>query len=296
MTFRHRLIGILFGFLLAAANCSGQNVIRLWRGDAPGALGRADKDIPTLTITWPDSGTATGAAIVICPGGGYEHLASKEGEDYARFLAMHGVTGFVLKYRLGSDGYRYPAIFEDVQRALRVVRSNATALKIDPHKIGIMGSSAGGHLASTLLTHFDRGDPGSPDSVERFSSRPDFGILCYPVITMGPLTHEGSKRNLLGDHPTEDMVELLSNEKHVTPQTPPCFLWQTSEDQTVSVQNSLLFADALAKNNIPFEMHIYEQGRHGLGLADKFPFEHVHPWGKALLKWLRIRGIADDKS
>jgi acetyl esterase/lipase len=267
-----------------------QEIVRLWPGAAPGALGSADKDVPTLTVTLPDSGTASGAAIVICPGGGYGHLAPKEGEDYARFLAMHGVTGFVLKYRLGSDGYRYPAIFEDVQRALRLVRARSALWHIDPHKIGVMGSSAGGHLASTLLTHFDSGNPNSPDSIERASSRPDFGILCYPVISMGPMTHQGSIENLLGEHPPQKLVDLLSNEKHVSPDTPPCFIWQTSEDKTVSVQNSIVLAEALAKNNVPFELHIYQQGGHGLGLADKYPFVHVHPWANELVRWLKIQG------
>ena len=287
-----RRIFIIAGYFCVMVQfCSGQNVIRLWQDAAPGALGTAEKDIPTLTVTQPDSGKSTGAAIVICPGGGYEHLASHEGEDYAKFLAMHGVAGFVLKYRLGSDGYRYPAIFEDAQRAFKVVRSRAATWHIDPDKIGIMGSSAGGHLAATLLTHFSAGNPASSDSVERVSSRPDFGILCYPVISMGSLTHEGSRRNLLGDNPPPNLVDLLSNENHVTPETPPCFIWHTSEDKTVSVQNSLLFAEALAKHKIPFELHIYEQGRHGLGLADKYPFAHVHPWATELLRWLEVQGV-----
>jgi len=285
----------LFGCLwLLATSSYAQSVICLWQGAAPGALGNEEKDIPTLTVTLPDSGKATGTAIVICPGGGYEHLADKEGADYARFLAMHGVTGFVLKYRLGSDGYRHPAMLDDVTRALRLVRSDAAAWKIKVNRIGIMGSSAGGHLASTLLTHFDSGNPQSPDPIERASSRPNFGILCYPVISMGPITHAGSKKNLLGENPPQELVDLLSNEKQVSADTPPCFIWQTSEDKTVSVENSIVFADALAKNNVPFELHIYQQGRHGLGLADKYPFAHVHPWATELLRWLKIQDLATD--
>ena len=285
----------LFGCLwLMATSSYAQSVIRLWQGVAPGALGNEEKDIPTLTVTLPDSGKANGTAIVICPGGGYEHLADKEGADYARFLAMHGVTGFVLKYRLGSDGYRHPAMLDDVTRALRLVRSGAAAWKIKANRIGIMGSSAGGHLASTLLTHFDSGNPQSPDPIERASSRPNFGILCYPVISMGPITHAGSKKNLLGENPPQELVDLLSNEKQVSADTPPCFIWQTSEDKTVSVENSIVFADALAKNNVPFELHIYQQGRHGLGLADKYPFAHVHPWAMELLRWLKIQDLATD--
>ena len=289
-----RMISAVGCLYLLTVACLGQNVIRLWQGAAPGALGIEEKDIPTLTITLPDSGKATGAAIVICPGGGYAHLASHEGEDYARFLAMHGVTGFVLKYRLGSDGYRHPAMLEDAARALRIVRSGATNWHVRPDKIGIMGSSAGGHLASTLLTHYDSGNPSSPDLVERVSSRPDFGILCYPVISMGPITHEGSRKNLLGESPPQDLVDLLSNEKHVTSNTPPCFIWQTSEDSTVSVENSLVFAEALTKNKVPFELHIYQQGRHGLGLADKYPFAHVHLWAIELLNWMKVQGVAKE--
>jgi len=277
---------------LAATTSVAQNVIRLWPGPAPGALGSAEKDIPTLTVSLPDSGMATGAAIVICPGGGYGHLAPKEGRDYARFLAMHGVAGFVLKYRLGSDGYRHPAMLEDATRALRIVRSGASTWGVNPDEIGIMGSSAGGHLGSTLLIYFDSGNPSSPDPVERVSSRPDFGILCYPVISMGPITHEGSKRNLLGDNPSQELVDSLSSEKHVTPNTPPCFIWQTSEDKTVNVENSLVFAEALAKNKVPFEIHVFEHGRHGLGLGDTYPFTHVLPWVNDLLRWMAARGIA----
>jgi acetyl esterase/lipase len=294
MTFVRRAVVVAGCVLFLVVLCFAQNVIRLWPGAAPGALGDAAKDVPTLLVTSPDSGKATGAAVIICPGGGYGHLAPSEGEDYAEYLAMHGVTGFVLKYRLGSDGYRYPAIFEDVQRALRLVRARSALWHVDPHKIGIMGSSAGGHLASTLLTHFDAGNTNAADSVERVSSRPDFGILCYPVISMGSITHQGSKKNLLGENPSQELVELLSNEKHVSADTPPCFIWQTSEDKTVSVENSLVFAEALTKNKVPYELHIYERGRHGLGLAERYPFAHVHPWAIELVRWLKIQGVAID--
>ncbi len=283
---------VVFGCLWIAPRTYGQSVLRLWPGDAPGALGSAEKDIPTLTVFLPDSGTGTGAAVVVCPGGGYSHLAGHEGADYARFLALHGVTSFVLRYRLGSDGYRHPVMLEDAARAVRVVRSSATAWHIDPTRIGIVGSSAGGHLAATLLTHYDKGNPDSPDPIERVSSRPDFGVLCYPVISMGPITHQGSKSNLLGDNPGPELVDLLSNEKHVTPETPPCFLWHTSDDKTVSVQNSIEFAGALAANGVPFELHIYERGRHGLGLGDSYPFKSTLPWTEALLTWLGSKNLA----
>ena len=185
--------------------------------------------------------------MVICPGGGYAHLAPHEGNDYALWLNQHGVTCFVLKYRLGSSGYHYPAEFQDVARAMRWVRAHADDYKIDPQRVGIMGSSAGGHLASTLLTHFDSGDTNSTDPIEQQSSRPDLGILCYAVITMGEFAHQGSKENLLGKNPSPELVTLLSNELQVTTNTPPCFIWATFEDKTVPMENTLMFAERCEK-------------------------------------------------
>ena len=286
-----KYIIVIVLFLCTTFTITAQTVITLWPKGAPDAIGSADKDMPTLTMFSADSGITTKSAVVICPGGGYHHLSKHEGEDYASFFAMHGVTAFVLKYRLGTDGYRHPAMLHDAARALRTVRANAEKWNINPVKIGIVGSSAGGHLASTLMTHFDYGDSISNDPIEKVSSRPDFGILCYPVISMGPLTHSGSKNYLLGENPSPELVDLLSNEKHVTKDTPPCFLWHTSEDKSVSVENSIEFAHALAKNNVPFDLHIYQQGRHGLGLADKYPFTNAHPWTKDLLYWLNAQGI-----
>jgi acetyl esterase/lipase len=259
----------------------------LWADGAPGALGKEDKDIPTLTPFLPDAGSASGAAIVVCPGGGYGGLAGHEGKDYALWLNQHGVTAFVLKYRLGSGGYRHPRMLEDVARAIRTVRSRSAEWKLDPKRIGVMGSSAGGHLASTALTHFDAGMPDAADPVERVSSRPDLGILCYAVISMGQYTHQGSKRNLLGTDPSAELVTLLSNELQVTPQTPPTFLWHTAEDTAVPVENSLQFAGALRKAGVPFDLHIYQKGRHGIGLADKEPFANVHPWAADCVFWLK---------
>jgi len=264
----------------------------LWPDGAPGALGKADQDIPTLTPYLPDADKATGAAIVICPGGGYGGLAQHEGRDYALFLNDHGVAGFVVKYRLGSHGYRHPRMLEDAARAVRLVRARAGEWKVDPKRVGIMGSSAGGHLASTLLTHFDAGKPEDADPIERQSSRPDLGILCYPVISMtAELTHQGSKNNLLGKEPSDDLVKLLSNEQQVTQDTPPCFIWHTWEDQAVKVENSLGFAAALRRQGVPFDLHIYQQGRHGLGLADKPPFTKAHPWARDLVFWLKVQGF-----
>jgi acetyl esterase/lipase len=229
--------------------------------------------------------------LVICPGGAYTHLAPHEGNDYALWLNQHGVTCFVLKYRLGSGGYHYPAMFEDVTRAVRLVRAKAAEWNIDPKRIGIMGSSAGGHLASTLVTHFDSGNPNATDPIERQSSRPDIGILCYPVITMGEYTHPGSRENLLGKNPSPKLVKLLSNELQVKTNTPPCFLWTTFEDRTVPMENTLMFAEALRKNHVPFDLHIYQKGGHGMGLKDKPPFAHPHPWAADCLFWLKQQGF-----
>lgn len=267
--------------------------LSLWPDGAPGALGKADKDIPTLTPYPAPADIATGAAIVVCPGGGYGGLAPHEGKAYALWLNTQGISGFVLKYRLGSAGYRHPVMLGDAARAVRLVRAKAAEWKVDPKRVGIMGSSAGGHLASTLLTHFDAGDAASADPVERRSSRPDLGILCYAVISMGPNTHQGSKNNLLGNDPSPELVKLLSNELQVTPQTPPCFLWHTWEDGGVKVENTLEFAMALRRAGVRFDLHIYEKGGHGMGLggpADE-PAK-LHDWTRDCATWLKVQGFA----
>ena len=276
---------------IAMSHAQMQTAIPLWPAGAPGALGTSDNDIPTITPYLADGTNATGAAMVICPGGGYAGLAAHEGNDYALWLNQHGVTCFVLKYRLGSHGYRHPVMLEDAARAVRWVRAHADDYKIDTHRVGIMGSSAGGHLAATLLTHFDAGNPNSSDVIERQSSRPDLGILCYAVITMGKFTHEGSKENLLGKNPSPELVENLSNELQVTPNTPPCFLWTTFEDTTVPMENSMMFAEALRKNHVPFDLHVYQKGGHGMGLAAKPPFTHPHPWAADCLFWLKVQNF-----
>ena len=266
-----------------------QTPVPLWPDGAPGALGTNANDIPTLTAYLPDATNATGAAMVICPGGGYAGLAPHEGKDYALWLNQHGVTCFALKYRLGSSGYHHPAMLNDAARAVRWVRAHADEFKVDAHRVGIMGSSAGGHLTATLLTHFDAGDPNAADAVERQSSRPDLGVLCYAVISMGEFTHGGSKQNLLGKNPDPELVKLLSNELQVTPNTPPCFLWTTFEDTAVPIENSLQFASALQKNHVPFDLHVYQKGGHGMGLKDKPPFANPHPWAADCLFWLKVQ-------
>ncbi len=284
---------ILTALLLttAALHAAPLEPIPLWSAGAPGALGDKDDDKPTLTAFLPEPGKATGAAIVICPGGGYGGLAPHEGAGYAEWLAENGVAGLVLKYRLGSKGYRHPAMLNDAARAVRLTRSKAAEWKIDPKRVGIMGSSAGGHLASTLLTHFDAGKSGDADPVERESSRPDVGILCYAVISMGPNTHGGSKKNLLGENPAPELVELLSNEKQVTKDTPPTFLWHTYDDAAVKVENSLDFAAALRSARVPFDLHVYQKGAHGMGLGGGRAGGPHHPWAADCLFWLKAQGF-----
>jgi acetyl esterase/lipase len=280
---------LLFAFTSAAIAVPAGETLRLWAGDAPGALGQADQDIPTLTAYVPPAEKANGTAIVICPGGGYGGLAPHEGDGYATFLSDNGFACFVLKYRLGSKGYRHPAMLQDAQRAIRTVRSQAA--KWNVQRVGIMGSSAGGHLASTAVTHFDAGKPDAGDPIEKASSRPDFGILCYAVISMEDgVTHGGSKTNLLGKTPAPDLVESLSNEKQVTKETPPCFVWGTWEDKAVPVENSLRFVTALQKNGIAYDSHIFQKGPHGIGLSsgkNGVAAGDVHPWGKDLLFWMK---------
>jgi acetyl esterase/lipase len=272
------------------SSVSGQptNSFPLWDNGAPGALGVAEKDIPTLTPYFPNPAKATGAALVICPGGGYGHLAELEGDHYARFFNEHGIAGFVLKYRLATGGYHHPAMLQDAARAMRTVRARAGEWKLDPKRIGIIGSSAGGHLASTLLTHFDAGKPDAADPIERESSRPDLGILCYPVISMDQFAHQGSKHNLLGNNPSPELVRYLSNELQVTKDTPPCFIFHRYEDAGVLVENSLLFAEALRKAGVPFDLHIYQKGPHGLGLGTReWDPAKRHPWTADCIFWLK---------
>jgi acetyl esterase/lipase len=281
--------------LVVASPADAQDATRpspmpLWVGGAPGAAGRDSADVPTISLYLPVDPKPTGAAIVICPGGAYGFLADHEGHTIALWLNSVGVTAVVLKYRLGPR-YHHPAPLQDVARAIRTVRARAAEWGIDPGKIGIMGFSAGGHLASTIATHFDAGDPASPDPIERVSSRPDIAVLAYPVISMADgITHAGSRRNLLGDTPSADLVAELSNENHVTPQTPPTFLFHTADDAVVPVENSLRFAAALRAAHVPYELHVFEHGAHGVGLAaDNLV---LGAWPALLRAWLRTRGFA----
>ncbi len=261
----------------------------LWPDGAPGAKGTADEDQPSITPFLVPPGHGTGTAVVVCPGGGYMHLAfEKEGTDIARWLNSIGVAAFVLKYRLGPK-YHHPIELGDAQRALRTVRYRAAQYRILPDRIGIMGFSAGGHLASTAGTHFDAGNPAAPDPIDRMSSRPDFLVLCYAVISFGEYAHKGSMHALLGPNPDPKLVENLSNELQVTPQTPPTFLFATNADRTVPTENSVLFYLALRKAGVPAEIHIYEEGPHGVGLAPTD--EALSSWPARLADWLRVRGL-----
>lgn len=257
----------------------------LWSDRAPGALGDQSQDRPALT-SFPPTAKASGAGIIIFPGGGYGGLAPHEGEGYAHWLAAQGIHAWVLQYRLGPHGYRHPAMLHDAARAVRTVRHLARQQKLDPARIGVMGSSAGGHLVATIITQFDAGQPQSPDPIERESSRPDLGILCYPVITMKePHAHMGSRENLIGLNPNPELIDALSAELHVKPNTPPAFIWHTVADNAVPVENALIFAAALRQAGVPFAMSLYENGGHGLGLGTAE--QPAPPWTVDCLHWLR---------
>jgi acetyl esterase/lipase len=262
----------------------------LWPSGAPGALGDADTDKPSLTPYLVPAGQGTGTAVIVCPGGGYGALATeKEGTDFARWFNSLGVSAFVLKYRLGPK-YHHPIELGDAQRAIRLVRAHADQYRVDPGRIGIMGFSAGGHLASSAGTHFDPVNANAGDPIDKVSSRPDFLVLAYPVISFTTsYVHAGSRRNLLGDTPDPNLVELMSNELQVTPQTPPTFLFHTNADTGVPAENSVLFYLALRKAGVPAEIHIYERGPHGVGMAATD--SSLSNWTDRLATWMRVRGL-----
>jgi acetyl esterase/lipase len=274
----------------AAPAVSGPPPMLLWAGGAPGALGDADDDKPTITAYIPTS-NPTKTAVVIAPGGGYQHLSMvREGSDVAAWLNARGVAAFVLKYRLGMK-YHSPIELGDAQRAIRTVRADAAKYGIAPDHIGMWGFSAGGHLTASAGTLFDAGNTAATDAIEQQSSRPDFLILSYPVITMqDPYVHKGSRTFLLGDDPTQGAMDGMSPEMHVNAQTPPTFLFTTTDDHTVPVLNSVMFYTALIKAGVPAEMHIFQHGGHGSGLAPTNP--QLQPWTDMLIKWMRERGYA----
>lgn len=275
--------------LLGAENREPKTIL-IWPDGAPGALGNEDLDQPTLTLYPVDSAINTGSAVVICPGGGYAMVAiDHEGHQLARWFNSIGVSAFILRYRLGMR-YHHPAPLQDVQQAIRYVRVSADDWGIDPDRIGVMGFSAGGHLASTAGTHFDGGDPVAREPIARTSSRPDFMILVYPVISFTTsYTHQGSKRHLLGEDPDPGLVESLSNELQVTAATPPTFLIHADDDGGVPPENSILFYLALKKAGIPTELHVYRKGGHGFGLASQDAV--LNSWSGQLRNWLLGMGL-----
>jgi acetyl esterase/lipase len=285
------LITSLFGLAFSRRKAQEEPplALPLWQQGAPGAKGSQPADKPFIAVYRPPVEKANGAAVVICPGGGYGSLAPHEAEPVAKWLNSLGVTGIVLTYRLGPR-YHHPAMLEDAARAIRLTRAHAPQWGLDAKRIGILGFSAGGHLASTVATHFDPGDPAAADPIDRESSRPDIAILIYPVITMsGPYAHAGSRNNLLGTNPAPELVELLSNERQVTPQTPPVFLVHTAEDTVVPLENSLLFALACRKAGVPVAMQVYEKGEHGFGLGGQDPI--LSTWPAQCAAWMRSRGF-----
>lgn len=264
--------------------------VPLWPDGAPGAVGKAETDVPTVAVYLPPA-NPTHSAILVAPGGGYQHLAmDHEGLQVAQWLNAHGVAAIVLKYRLGPT-YHNPIELGDARRAMRLVRAHATEMGVAPDHIGMMGFSAGGHLTATAGTMSDSGDPSASDPIDRVNSRPDFLVLCYPVISMEQgVGHEGSVTSLLGNDATAQQRSAMSADEHVTAQTPPSFIWSTTDDAVVPVMNSVLFYQALVKNGVSAELHIFPHGHHGLGLAQTTP--EVSAWPGLLYTWLQVNGWA----
>jgi acetyl esterase/lipase len=283
-------VWIVLGASASAAAAEPQRIL-LWENGAPGTPATKPENEPAFSMYRPESQNAARSAVVICPGGGYVHLAmDHEGKQIAEWFNQLGVTAFVLQYRNNSSGHHHPVPMMDGQRAIRTVRARAAEWNIDPAKIGVMGFSAGGHLASTLATHFDNGQSKAEDAAGRTSSRPDFLILCYPVISMTEsYMHRGSRENLLGKDADEALAANLSNEKQVTAQTPPTFIFQTDADKPVPAENCVAFYLALRRAGVPAELHIYQDGKHGVGLASDVPATST--WPDRLRDWMQVRGI-----
>lgn len=295
-----KLISILFIISMMLLFCSviltatEPTEIPLWPNGAPTNPGETVDTVPTLTIYSAPADKATDTAILICPGGGYQHLAmDHEGHQIAQWLNSLGISAFILKYRIGNwEGNKnnHPVPLWDAQRGIRTLRTRAAEWKINPERIGIIGFSAGGHLASTVGTHFDDGKSDSPDKIERVSSRPNFMILIYPVISFKTkYVHRGSRKALLGENADLSLVENLSNETQVTSMTPPTFLIHSSEDTGVPAENSVLFYLALHDAHVPVEMHIYARGNHGFGLAPNDPV--LSTWPDHCKRWLQNQGF-----
>ncbi|MEM8891305.1 MAG: alpha/beta hydrolase [Bacteroidota bacterium] len=282
---------LILGLFIQLQAQKGESVL-LWPEGAPGALGEDPEDQPKLDLYLVKGAADNTPVVVICPGGGYWNLAmDHEGDQIARWFQARGVHAFVLSYRLAKHGYKHPSMLYDAQRGLRYVRAHADKWGIDKEKVGILGFSAGGHLASTASTHFDKGNANAKDPIDREHSRPNYAVLAYPVIAFGEdFTHKGSQRNLIGKNPSAEMIELLSNEKQVTSDTPPSFLVHTSQDKAVPPENSIVYYLALRKAGVPAELHIYQEGRHGLGMINT-PNPVFNSWADRLEDWLRVQGV-----
>jgi acetyl esterase/lipase len=287
-----RLAVFFCGFFFAlAVNSWGENApksVLLWPDGAPGARGTTAADKPALEVFLPDK-PGVGSAVIVLPGGGYEDLMlDYEGRDEARWLNERGVAAFVLHYRL-APRYRYPAPIQDGERAVSFVRAHASEYGVQADRIGIWGFSAGGHLASAVATHFSPGQPDAADPVDRVSNRPDFAIMAYGVLSLEPeITHPGTRRNLLGPNPDPALVDQFTNAKQVTRDTPPCFLFHTGTDMTVPVLNSVNFYLALLRAGVPAELHVFERGHHGVGLAQNDP--QLRKWPELLEGWMHLHG------
>ncbi len=262
--------------------------LKLWPdGKVPGSLGNKDADVPDITAYPVSEGRATGAAVLICPGGGYGCLCSSyEGHDIAKWLNGYGIAGIVLKYRIAP--YRHPIPLNDAKRAMRLAKANAKEWGFSADRVGVMGFSAGGHLASTLATHCDSGS-ASGDAIERQGCRPAFQILVYPVIS-GAKGHSGSMKNLLGENPDETALKDVANDLHVTKETPPAFLAHSTKDKVVSFENSVAYRDALKAHGVPVEYFELDTGDHGLGCGKGSEWA---AWQAECVKWLRAMKLAD---
>ena len=278
----------------AASSAAEQQKIVLWENGTPNAIGSEEKDKPHITVWLPDGDIKTDTAVVVCPGGGYGGLAlDHEGTQIGQWFNSQGITAIIVEYRHRGKGYGHPNPLLDLQRAIRITRSHADDWGIDRAKIGVMGFSAGGHLASTAGTHFHnppKAEGHIADAIDQIDCRPDFMILCYPVIQFNSaVTHVGSQTNLIGKDAPAELVEYYSSEKQVTDRTPPTFIFFTDEDTTVPPENGIAFYLALRQNGVPAELHIYQKGRHGVGLAKGMPGNET--WPGLCLTWLRNNGF-----
>ncbi len=268
--------------LLTGITFAAEKPLIIWPKGAPGAHGTTPKDVPTLTPYIPLK--ANGAAMLLIPGGSYSGIYEGQAEPFALWLNEQGIMTFVLRYRLGSAGYRYPSQLQDAVESMRQIRAGAATWKIDPARIGVMGFSAGGHLASTLINRPQDGEVPGSSAAPTVSPRPALAIFCYPVISMITKPHNTSVKNLIGDAPSDELKRQTSSELQVHPGLPPCFIWHTCEDKLVPVEHTQLFAAALHQNGVPYELHLYQKGDHGTGLIGT-----NHPWFGDLLYWLKAQ-------